>query len=48
MVSPVGALARVPTFNVGQDGGIFEAGVDTLIREDDSVATVIHVLSVAA
>ena len=48
VVPPVGALARLPTFNVGQDGGVLEAWVDTLIREDHSVATVVHVLAVVA
>ena len=47
VILSVCALARLPALDVGQDRSVFEARVDALIREDHSVTTVAHVLTVA-
>ena len=44
MVLPVWALARLPAFNVGQDGGVLEARVHAVVQKGHSVAAVVHVL----
>ena len=40
MVSPVRALARLPAFDVGQDGGVLEARVHAVVQKGHSVAAV--------
>ena len=48
MVSPVRALARLPAFNVGQDGGVLEARVHAVVQKGHSVAAIVHVLAMAS
>ena len=47
MVLPVRALARLPAFNVGQDGGVLEARVHTVVQKGHSIAAVVYVLAMA-
>ena len=48
MVLPVRALARLPAFNVGQDGRVLEARVHAVVQKGHSVAAVVYVLAMAA